>query len=513
LDWKAKVELFEKIRREYTEGVGTILGVAKKLGVHRRMVREAIENALPDKRKPTTRAASRCVREVVLFIHQLLEADRQAPVKQRHTAQRIWERVQAELPQYSVSERTVRRQVQTWKQQQGARRAATYISQQYEVGREGQVDWYEAYADLGGERVKLHVFSLRSMYSGAAFHRAYWRPTQLAFLDAHQRAFEHFGGLFNTLRYDNLKSAVKQILRGKRREESARFIAFRSHYLFAAEFCTPARGNEKGGVEEEIGRFRRRWWAPVPKVSTLDELNAYLEQSCRSDHQRTIAGRDQSVRELFETEQPRLKSVTAQPFDLSEQMRLTVDAGGCVRVKTNRYSTPLNPGTRAEVKLDATHVEVRHQGQPVARHERCYKLRQEVLALEHYLGVLERKPGALEHSKALAQYRQAGLWPDSFDRFWRGLIERQGRSQGTRSMIDLLRLIPVHGHAQLRSAIEAALACGSHDAATVRYALSKGAQKEHNAPQLFGTTVGYHRPLPVLDMYDQLLGKTAEVAQ
>jgi transposase len=513
LDWKAKVELFEKIRREYFEGVGTVIGVAKKLGVHRRMVREAIQNALPAKRLSSKRASSRCIREVVLFIHQVLQADQQAPAKQRHTAQRIWERLQAELPQHPVSERSVRRQVQLWKQQQATQGAATFISQQYEAAREGQVDWYEAYADLGGERVKLHVFSLRSMYSGAAFHRAYWRPTQLAFLDAHERAFEHFGGLFNTLRYDNLKSAVKQILRGKRREESARFIAFRSHYLFAAEFCTPARGNEKGGVEEEVGRFRRRWWTPVPRVSTLDELNAYLEQGCREDRQRTIAGRDHSVRELFKTEQPRLKAVPATPFDLHEQMRLTVDTGGCVRVKTNRYSTPLTPGTRAEVKLDATHVEVRHQGQPVARHERCYRLRQEVLALEHYLGVLERKPGALAHSKALAQYRQAGLWPDSLDCFWRGLIDRQGRSQGTRSMIDLLRLIPVHGHTQLREAIEAALACGSHDPATVRYALLAGTLKEHNAPQLLGTTAGYHRPLPMLDMYDQLLGSTAEVAQ
>jgi transposase len=513
LDWKAKVELFEKIRREYFEGVGTVLGVAKKLGVHRRMVREAIQNALPAKRRPSKRPSSRCIREVVLFIHQALETDRQAPVKQRHTAQRIWERLQTELPQHPVSERSVRRQVKLWKQQQATERAATFISQQYEPAREGQVDWYEAYADVAGERVKLYVFSLRSMYSGAAFHRAYWRPTQLAFLEAHELAFEHFGGLFGTLRYDNLKSAVKQILRGKRREESARFIAFRSHYLFAAEFCTPARGNEKGGVEEEVGRFRRRWWTPVPRVSSLDELNAYLEQSCVEDRQRTIAGRDHSVGELFKTEQPTLKSLPAAAFDLSEQMRLTVDTSGCVRVKTNRYSTPLSPGTRAEVKLGATHVEVSHQRQIVARHERCYRLRQEVLALEHYLGVLERKPGALAHSKALAQYRQAGLWPDSFDRFWRGLIERQGRSQGTRSMIDLLRLIPAHGHAPLRSAIEATLACGSNDAATVRYALLERTQKEHNAPQLFGTTAGYHRPLPMLDMYDQLLSRTVEVAQ
>ena len=134
------MELFEKIRREYFEGVGTVLGVAKKLGVHRRMVREAIQNALPAKRRPSKRTSSRCIREVVLFIHQALETDRQAPVKQRHTAQRIWERLKTELPQHPVSERSVRRQVKLWKQQQATERAATFISQQYEPAREGQVD-------------------------------------------------------------------------------------------------------------------------------------------------------------------------------------------------------------------------------------------------------------------------------------------------------------------------------------------------------------------------------------
>jgi hypothetical protein len=104
LDWKAKVELFEKIRREYVEGVGTVLGVAKKLGVHRRMVREAIQKALPAKRQPSIRPTSRSVGEVVLFIHQILEGDRQAPAKQRHTAQRIWERLQIRIDALSVDD-------------------------------------------------------------------------------------------------------------------------------------------------------------------------------------------------------------------------------------------------------------------------------------------------------------------------------------------------------------------------------------------------------------------------
>ena len=429
MDWRAKVELFEKIRREYFDGVGTILGVAKKLGVHRRLVREAIQNAAPPPRKKTQRNPLRLLGEVVLFIHQVLAQDRQAPPKQRHTAQRIWERLREELPQHPVSPRSVRREVELWRQQHDAVRTETYIRQQYEPGVEAQADWYEAWAELGGERVKLQVFCLRSMYSGAAFHRAYWRATQVAFLDAHIQAFAWFGGVFRTLRYDNLKVAVKQIVRGKRREETSRFIAFRSHYLFEAEFCNPARGNEKGGVEQEVGRFRRRWWTPVPCCADLDELNSLLVECCGKDRERHIDGRTESVAERFALEQEQLRSQPGEAFELSERLALTVDGEACVRVKTNRYSTPLRPGTRVEVCVDAAHVEVRHNGVCVARHERCYCVRQEVLRLEHYLGVLERKPGALAHSKVLAQYREAGLWPESFDQLWRGLIQRQGQAR------------------------------------------------------------------------------------
>jgi len=343
---------------------------------------------------------------------------RSAPRKQRHTAQRVFERVREELPQQPVSARSVRRAVQEWKQQRQQARAETYISQEYEPGREAQVDWYEAYAEIGGERRKLQVLCVRSMYSGAAYHRAYERATQLAFLDAQARAFEMFGGVFETLRYDNLKSAVKQILRGKRREEATRFVAFRSRYLFEAAFCTPAKGNEKGGVEQENGRFRRRWWTPVPQFASLDDLNRYLLESCIRDRERRIEGRVETVDEAFAREQSRLRRRPDEEFDLSECLKCKVDDHACVRVKHNRYSTPLPLGTEAEVRVDASDVEVRWEGELVARHARCYQVQQEILVLEHYLGVLERKPGALPHSKALAQYRQAGLWPDSFDRLW-----------------------------------------------------------------------------------------------
>ena len=352
------------------------------------------------------------------------------------------------------------------------------------------------------------------MYSGAAFHRAYVRATQLAFLDAHARAFLMFGGLFRLLRYDNLKVAVKQILRGKRREETTRFIAFRSHYLFEAEFCTPARGNEKGGVEQEVGRFRRRWWTPVPKFASLDELNAYLLDCCERDRQRRIEGRKDTVGEAFEREQTQLKPRPPEDFEVCEHLQCSVDPNGCVRLKNNRYSTPLRPGICAEVRVDASHVEVRFKGEIVARHERCYAAQREVLSLEHYLGVLERKPGALAHSKALAQYRQAGLWPSSFDRFWEKLMERHSRSEGTRQMIGLLRMIPSYSHQRVRSAVETALACGSSDVATLLHLLKPEMRAEHAADPLTGSGSAFERALPALDIYDQLLaGGMTEVRQ
>ena len=175
------MELFEQIRREYEFGVGTIAGVSRKLGVHRRMVREALRRAEPAATKPQQRRLRKSD-----FIDQILRADLTAPPKQRHTARRIFHRLRLELPGFSGSERTVRSYVQRRRQQLGLGHREVFIAQKYELGSEAQVDWYGAWAILSGERVKLQVFEMRSMASGAAYHRAYTHATQQAFLEAHQ---------------------------------------------------------------------------------------------------------------------------------------------------------------------------------------------------------------------------------------------------------------------------------------------------------------------------------------
>jgi transposase len=499
------VELFEQIRREYEFGVGTIAGVSRKLGVHRRMVREALRSAEPAPAKPQQRRL-RKLDAASEFIDQILRADVSAPAKQRHTARRIFDRLKAEIPGFRGSERSVRGYVKRRRQQLGLELREVFVPQSYAWGSEAQVDWYEAWAIRSGERVKLQVFEMRSMASGAAYHRAYTHATQQAFLEAHQLAFAYFEGVFRALRYDNLKSAVKQILRGHRREETSRFIAFRSHWRFQSEFCNPACGNEKGGVEGEGGYFRRNHWVPLPEARDLDELNAYLERCFREDQHRVLTGRRETVGAAMLMEQPHLLPLAPEPFDLAEVSFPTVDGLRCVRVRTNRYSIPLKPGTKVEARVRADYVELWHEGRRVARHERCFSRQQQVLDLEHYLDVLERKPGALAGSTALAQWRQAGRWPESFDRLWQGLNMRHGRQQGTRQMIELLQLGTGDGWNRLRAAVEQALSLGCHDVAAIRHLMvAEQFDRPAVAPIDIGHLARYERPLPVMNGYDQLL--------
>jgi hypothetical protein len=347
---------------------------------------------------------------------------------------------------------------------------------------------------------------MRSMASGAAFHRAYLHATQQAFLEAHELAFEYFGGVFRLLRYDNLKSAVRKILRGYRREETVRFIAFRSHWRFTAEFCTPGEGHEKGGVEGEGGYFRRNHLVPVPYAADIDALNALLLAGCREDEARILDGRTEPVGAAMTVEREHLVQCAAEGFDLAETRFPLVDKQGCITVKTNLYSVPVKAGTRVQARIYPLHVEVWHEGQRVARHERCHGVRRQILDLEHYLDVLDRKPGAFAGSKPLDQWRQAGRWPACYDELWEGLNARHGKQDGTRAMVAVVALGREFGHDHLRAAVTSTLSLGACDVAAVRYLLTASAL--HKAqPELIdvGELARYNRPMPTLADYDLLL--------
>ena len=179
-------------------------------------------------------------------------------------------------------------------------------------------------------------------------------------------------------------------------------------------------------------------------------------------------------------------------------------------MKTNAYSVPLQAGTLVQVHLQAAHVEIWHAGRCVARHERCYGRYQEILDLEHYLDVLEHKPGALAGSKPLEQWRQLGRWPASYDQLWAGLSARQGRAAGTKALIDLLQLGRQHGQDRLRAAVDTALALGCWDPAAIRHLLATPRLAHPAAPALVGSALArFDRPLPTVDAYDELLAGVA----
>lgn len=504
------MELFEQIRLGYAAGE-TILGLARKHGVHRRMVRQAIQDAMPPERKRPRRREYK-LDPVKPFIDGILEADKHAPRKQRHTAHRIWMRLRKEHPEPAISESQVRRYVRKRKREAGLIADEIFVPQSYQLGQEAQVDWYEALVRLGGDERKLYFFSMRSMASGDAFHCAYRHATQQALLDAHEKAFAYFGGVFRTLRYDNMGSLVKKILRGYQRIETDRIIEFRSHWGFQSEYCNPAKGNEKGGVEGELGRFRRNYLVPVPEAADLDALNARLLSDCADNRGRTIGGRAMTVGETSEQERAVLLPLAEEGFQLDELIYpLIVDGKGRVRVKTNWYSAPAPAGSRVAVSVGPLTVEIVYNNKCVARHQRCYGRGHEILDLEHYLDVLEHKPGAMAGSKPLEQWRKAGRWPECLDQIWRQLEQRHGRGKGTKQMIGLVRAGLAHGWPKLITAVEEALRLEVSDEAAVIHILNMpdAEQRRQYAIALAEELRAFERPMPVMNDYDLLLSAGA----
>ena len=463
------MEQFEQIRRDRDREGLSIRALAARHGVHRRAVRQALASALPPaKRSPVGRPAPK-LGPYRAVIDSWLLADRDAPRKQRHTAKRIHQRLVDEQGAV-VAETTVREYVRARKRAMGWPVGEVQVPQVHAPGAEAEVDWGEAQVDLGGTLTMVHLFVMRASFSGAAFCQASPVETQQAFLECHVQAFEWFGGVFSSVRFDNLKSAVKKVLKGRRRVESDRFVALRSHYLFVSQFTRPGieGAHEKGGVEGEVGRFRRNHLVPVPRVADLTELNALLLAGCEADLARRIVGRQVTIGEAWATERPLLSPLPADPFDSSEAAAPRVDTKSLVTVRQNRYSVPVClAGLKVGARVGAREITISHGGVVVARHERLHGKFGTSAQLDHYLELLTRKPGGLEHSLALSQERDRGAWPGCFDELWTALSGRYGRSEAARQMVDVLMLCREHGPDRVRLAVCGALAAGAHDGRAV----------------------------------------------
>lgn len=505
----SRVEQFEQIRRDREREGLSLRALAERHGVHRRTVRQALESAVPPARRaPVSRPAPKLGKYRELIDGWLI-ADVEAPRKQRHTAKRIWRRLLDEHG-VDVAETTVRDHVRKRRRELGLSVPEVFVPQVHAPARTAEVDWGQAEVELAGARTRVHLFFMRSCFSGAAFSMASPVETQQAFLEGHTQAFVWFGGVFGEIRYDNLTSAVKQVLKGRRRVESDRFVALRSHYLFDSLFTTPgiAGAHEKGGVEGEVGRFRRSHLVPVPQVASFEQLNRLLLDGCEQDLGRRIAGRPVTVAEQLAVERPLLR-VATEPFDATETTVVRVDSKALVTVRQNRYSVPVAlAGLRVSAAVGATEIKISHRGELVARHERLHGRFGTRAVLDHYLELLARKPGGLERSLPLAQERQRGAWPDCFDTLWHALTGRYGDSEAAGQMVDVLMLCREHGPARVELAVRGTLAAGAIDGRAVAV-LARRSPVAIARPQLDGLAARlqtHDRAEPDLADYDELIG-------
>jgi transposase len=500
------VELFEQIRRDRRlEGV-SIRELAERHQVHRRTVRQALASALPPPRKEYRPRPRPAVDPWASIVDGWLLADQDVPRKQRHTARRVWQRLVAEhgavVSEVSVSRYVARRRVEL-----GLVSVEVAIPQTHLPGAEAEVDFGEFYAVIGGVSVKCWMFVLRLSHSGRAFHVAFGTQAQEAFLEGHVLAFDHLGGVPGLVRYDNLKPAVIRVLRGRDRTESERFIALRSHYSFDSFFCRPgiSGAHEKGGVEGEIGRFRRRHLVPVPAVASLAELNQLIAAADVVDDTRVITGRPVTVGAAFTDERAQLMALPADRFDPARLLEARVDNRARVSVRQCFYSVPARyAGRRLQVRLTARTVEVLDGSKVVAGHERAVGKFIEVLALDHYLEVLKTKPGALPGATALAQAKASGAFTSSHQKYWDAVRRARGDSAGTRGLVEILlahRNLPA---AALVAAMERAVVSGCLDPQLV--VIDARRDTGPIAPVVpIGALARYDRPAPSLTDYDQLL--------
>ncbi len=508
----SRVELFEQIRRDHDREGLSIHALARRHGVHRRTVRQALESPLPPARKrPDGRPAPK-LGEFRELIDSWLAADLTAPRKQRHTGKRIHQRLVDEHGA-DVSERQVRRYVRDRRRALGLPVDEVRVPLCHEPGVEAEVDWGRASVVIAGVLTEVFLFLMRACFSGACFVVAFPRENQQAFLEAHVQAFEYFGGCFATLRYDNLSSAVKTVLKGRRRLETDRFVALRSHYLFSSEFTRVglAGAPEKGGVEGEVGRFRRSHLVPVPEVASLGELNDLIAAACIRDLDRTIRGRQVTVGEALGEEMELLRPLPQEPFDSCEHASPRVDAKSLATVRQNQYSLPVRlAGLRVAARIGAREIVFSHDGKVVARHERLQAQFGVSAQLDHYLELLAHKPGALSRSLALRQERERGAWPGCFDQLWQKITERLGACEAARQMVDVLLLCRELGPERVELAARGALTAGSYDGRAVAV-LARRAERPATAPLsgLDQRLAQADRPEPNITDYDQLLGGEA----
>ncbi len=490
------MERWAEIRRRVLTDEISMRQACREYGIHWDTLQKILAHPEPPGFRSKVPRARPTLGPFLPIIHQILEADRTAPPKQRHTAKRICDRLRAEHG-YTGCASIVRAAVAEWKQG----RAEVFVPLAHPPG-EAQVDFGFAEVVMAGERVTAAYFVMTLPHSDAFFVRAYPKECTESFQDGHVRAFDFFGGVPTCIRYDNSKVAVASITGRRGRTPTREFLRLASHYLFDYRFCRVRRPNEKGHVEAMVGFARRNFLVPVPEAESWEALNAELARRCEEDLDRRLRGKEQSKRELLAAERAALRPLPASGFEPRRVVLADANSLSLVRFDGNDYSVPTAYAHHAITVVGGLdEVRLVCRDHLVARHRRHWGKEHITFEPIHYLALLERKPGAFDQARPLEGWRL----PEPFA-ILRRRCEAAWGETGVRHFIQVLRLLEKHALADLTAAVERALTIGVTTADAVRVLLEVSREQPvrlfglEGRPHLAGVSV----PRPNLLAYRAL---------
>lgn len=456
----------EAIRRAFYIEEKSIREIAREMHHSRKTVRKALASAEAETYMLTEPRPAPILGPFKARITELLAENVNAPRKQRYTGERICDILESEG--YTGSRSTVRTYIAA--QRKAQRRPKVYLPLEFDPGTDAQVDWGEGVAAIAGERVTVQLFYMRLSYSRRMFMMAFPTQRQEAFLMGHVRAFAFFGGVPQRISYDNLKTAVLEILKGHTRREQAAFVQLRSHYLYDSHFCTPGQGHEKGGVEHGVGLGRRTYMVPIPQVDDFAELNAHLLACCQADDARQVDRQPVTIGEAWEVERAYLKPLPQHAFDPRITQAVTLNPYSQVTFETNRYSVPTDQAQKQlVVKAAPFTVTIQHLDRVLATHPRSYGREEDILDPLHYLPLLEQRPGAFEHAKPLRQWRKQ--WPPVYERLLATLQAQDDGRGSVREFVQVLKLHQEYPAREIEQAVTQALEYGCPHVDGVRLCL------------------------------------------
>jgi transposase len=494
----------ERIRRAVLVEGQSQRQVAKESGYSRNTIKKMLADGEIPKYRMQKKRASPVLGPYKAILAEWVAEDEKKPKKKRRTARRMYQILRGEEYGYQGAESSLRVYVGQLRKKA---RKKVYVPLSYEPGEVGQVDFGEAEVIIAGEKVQAQLFLIWLGYSGGTFVKAYPGQSQEIFLDGQASGFEFFGGVPRQLWFDNLKAAVLKVLKGSQREEQQRFVAFRSHYLFEAQFCNVGAGWEKGGVESRVGYARRNWLIPVMEFPSWEALNEYLLAQCEKEFGRRLRGREETIAERLSQEQAQFLPLPERAFSCCATVPVQPNRLSLVRFATNRYSVPVEVAHKNLILRAYPHrIEIADQHKMVASHTRCWDREQDILDPQHYLGLLSRRPRAFERARPLRQWRET--WPQVFETYWAVLKERLPDKQGTGVFIRILQLCADYAEETLAEALEMALVCHCYNYDGVRELVRRVAEPERPDPadlSTHPTLASVSVPPPDLERFNQLL--------